>query len=138
MISFISLLEIFNVVVQDPNIFQWEAASVADAAAVNPNGIKTILAHGLSTFFIKGKAVFSNGPKSPPKNPLDCPILYNWIFDDFILADESFLKALESLKTCVLVKSNLCGKLFSSLESPITFDVSKLPQYHFLFQILIY
>ena len=41
MISFISSLEIINVVVPDPNIFLWIDGSVADAAAgtVNPNGI---------------------------------------------------------------------------------------------------
>ena len=39
-ISFISSLEIIIVVKPDPNIFLWIAASVADAAAVNPNGIK--------------------------------------------------------------------------------------------------
>ena len=50
-------------------------ASDADAAAVNPNGIKTFLANGLSTCPIKGNSVFSNGPKSLPKNPCDYPIL---------------------------------------------------------------
>ena len=53
------------------------AASVADAAAINPNGIKTLLANGLSTFPIKGNPVFSNGPTSLPKNHPDCPILSN-------------------------------------------------------------
>ena len=63
-ISFISSLEIINVVpfakseglevnirgrVLDPNIFLWIAASVADPASVNPNGIKTLLANGLSS-----------------------------------------------------------------------------------------
>ena len=38
MISFIFSLEIINAVKPDPNIFLWIAASVADAAAVNPNG----------------------------------------------------------------------------------------------------
>ena len=63
MILFYSPLETINVVVP-----------VADAA-VNPNGIKTLLANGISTFFIKGNPVFSLGPKSPPKNPPDCSIL---------------------------------------------------------------
>ena len=58
-----------------PNIFLWIAASVADADAVNPNGIKTVLANGLSTFPIKGNPVFSDDSKSLPKNPPDCPIL---------------------------------------------------------------
>ena len=40
-------------------------------------GIKTLLANGLTTFFIKGEPRFSNGPKSLPKYPSDCPILYN-------------------------------------------------------------
>ena len=39
MISFLSLLEIINAVVPDPHIFLRIAASVADATAVNPNGI---------------------------------------------------------------------------------------------------
>ena len=47
MISFISSLKIINVVSPDPNIFLWIAASVADTAPVNPNGIKTFLAHSL-------------------------------------------------------------------------------------------
>ena len=66
MVSCISSFEIISVVIPDPNIFSWIAASVADAAAVNPNGIKTLLANRLSTFPIKCKPVFSNGPKSPP------------------------------------------------------------------------
>ena len=51
MISFFSLLEIINAVTPDPNIFLWIAASVADTAAVNPNGIKTLLANGLKYNF---------------------------------------------------------------------------------------
>ena len=38
-------------------------ASAADAAAVNPKGIKSFLANGLITFFINGNPVFSNGFK---------------------------------------------------------------------------
>ena len=77
---------------------------------------------GLSAFFIKIKPVFSNGPKSLPKNAPDCPISDDRVFDNFVLADEPFAKVSQSLKTCVLVNNNLCGKLVSSLESPITFD----------------
>ena len=71
---FISSLEINNFVVPDPNIFLRIPASIADADAVNPYGIKTLLASGLSTFFIKGNPVFSNGHRSLPKNPPDCLI----------------------------------------------------------------
>ena len=120
-IPFISSLETIDVVNPDPNIFLWVAASVADAAVINPNGIKILLPNGLSTLSIKGNPVFNNGPKGLPQNPLDCCILWNWAFDSFILAEESFAKALPSLETCVLV-NNLWGKLFSSLESPIIFD----------------
>ena len=77
-----------------PNIFSWIAASFADAAAVNPTGIKTLLANGLNTFSIKGNPVFSNGPKSLPKNPSDYPMLCNWVFDNFVLAFEPFEEAL--------------------------------------------
>ena len=49
--------------------------SAADAAAVNPNRIKTLSTNGLITFFISSNPVFSNGPKSLPRNPLDCVIV---------------------------------------------------------------
>ena len=44
--SSISLFDIISVVVfPDPNIFLCIPASVADAAAINPKGIKTLLAN---------------------------------------------------------------------------------------------
>ena len=52
----------------DPKIFLCIPAFAADVAAVNPNGIKTLLANGLITLLIKGNPVFSNGPKSLPRN----------------------------------------------------------------------
>ena len=87
MISSISSLEIIKVVNPDPNIFLWIAESIADAAVVNPNGFKTLLANSLSTFLIKGNPDFSNGTKSLPKNPPNCPILCKCVFDSFILAE---------------------------------------------------
>ena len=86
--------------------------SVADADAVNQNGIKTLLANGLSIFLIKGNPVFSNGPKSLPKNPPNCTFLCNWVFNYFLSAEESFGKASRSFETWILVNNNLCGKLF--------------------------
>ena len=97
-----------------------ESVAIA-AAAVNTNGIKTILVSGFSIFFIKSNPVLSN-LKNLYKNPPDYPILCNWVFNDFTLIDEPFVKALQSFENYVLVNSNLCRKLFSSLESPITFD----------------
>ena len=107
---------------RDPNIILWIAVSVADATAVNPNGIKMLSANILSPFPIKGNPVFSNGPKSLPRNPPDCPSLCNWVFNNFILAEELFANALQSFQTYVLVNNNLCRKLYSSLEPPATFD----------------
>ena len=55
-------------------------------------------------------------------NPPYCTIFEISVFDNFVLADGLFAKALRSLDTCASVNNNLCGKLASSLESPITFD----------------
>ena len=60
--------------------------------------------------------------KSLPKNSPFCTILNNWVFGNFILAEELFVKALRSFGTCMLVNNNLWGKLFSSLESPTILD----------------
>ena len=57
------------------------------------------------------------GSKNPPK----CTILDGGHSDNFILADELFATAIQSLKTCPSV-NKLCKKLFSLLESPITVD----------------
>ena len=59
----------------------------------------------LSTFYIKEKTAFSNGPRSLPKNHPDCSISECRVFDDFILTDGPFGKALQSLKTCELVNN---------------------------------
>ena len=45
-----------------------------------------------------------------------------FLIDNFILVDKPFAKALQSFETFVLFRNNLCRKLFSSLESPTTFD----------------
>ena len=65
---------------------------------------------------MKSSLVFSNGLKSLPKSPPDSTILCNWVFDNIILAEELFAKAIGSFETCVLVNNNLCGKRFLSLE----------------------
>ena len=49
-----------------------------------------LLANGLITFPIEDNPVFSNGPKSLHKNPPN--------FDNSILAEELFAKALQVLK----------------------------------------
>ena len=97
-------------------IFLCIPASAANAAAVNPKGIKTLLANGLITFFINGNPVFSNGPSSLPKNPPYCIIFDNWVFDNFISADELFAKAIRIFETCLSVNNNLWEKLVSLLR----------------------
>ena len=57
-----------------PNIFLLMAASVGDAATVNPNLIKILLANNLNAFFFKDKPVVGNGFRSLPKKPPDCTI----------------------------------------------------------------
>ena len=47
-------------VISDPKVFFWIAASVADATAVNLNGIRTPLAKVVSTYFINGKPLLIN------------------------------------------------------------------------------
>ena len=83
--------------------------------------ILLVLKHFLSTFCIKCNPVFANGPKSLLKNPPDCPIWSSWVFNNFMLAEKLFLKALRSFETCVLVNNNLCRKLFLSLRSSAIF-----------------
>ena len=86
--------------------------------------VKTLLVNGFSTFPIKGNPVFSNGPKILPivLSLPNCPILCNWVNDNFILAVEPFAKALQSFRPCVLLNTSLCIKLFSSLKLPTTFE----------------
>ena len=52
-------------------------SSAADAAKVNPKGIKILLANGLITFFINGNPIYSNGSSNLPRNSPDCIILDN-------------------------------------------------------------
>ena len=70
----------------DPKIFFWIAAYVADATTVNSNGIKKLLASGLSTLFIKGKLFFSNGPKGLNRNHPDYSILCKLSFWKFYVS----------------------------------------------------
>ena len=93
--------------------------SAADAAAVNLKSIKMFLANGLSTFFINGNPIFMNGPRSLLRNPCDCAIVDGWVFDNFVLVDEPFLKALLSSKAFYqLIIASLI------IKSPIIFNKS--------------
>ena len=60
-------------------------------------------------------------------------------FDNFILADEPFAKALQSFENCVLVNNSLCRIFFLSFDSPTAFnEVFKVTSVPFLCEILIY
>ena len=80
-----------------------------------------ILANGFSPFPIKRNLVFVMVLKVY-LNILLIVLFYATEFLKVLLADQPFAKALRFFETCVLVNNNLCGKLFSSLESPTTFD----------------
>ena len=56
--SSISLFDIISVVFPHRKIFLCIPASATDAAAVNPNGIKTLLGNGLIKFFINSNPFF--------------------------------------------------------------------------------
>ena len=103
----------------DPNIFLCIPASAADAAAVNPKGINTLFANGLITLFISGNPVFNKGQTNLSKNLPDCIIFDNCVLENLILADQLFENTLRIVETCLSVSNNSCGKLVSSLESPI-------------------
>ena len=83
--------------------------------------LKIFLVNSLITFFIKGNPVFNNGQWSLPRNPPNCIVLDNWVFDRLVLTGELFAKALWRFTSCWSV-NNLCGNLVSSLELPIILD----------------
>ena len=55
-------------------------------------------------------------------DPRNCIILEILVFVNFILTDQLFGKASQSIKTCVSVNNKLCRRLVPSLKSPITLD----------------
>ena len=75
---------------------------------VNLNGAKALLANFLSGLFVKGILAFRNGPRNLSRNPPDCTVLDKLAFDNFILTDEFFSKAIQSFKTCLFVSNNWC------------------------------
>ena len=58
--------------------------------------------------------LFSNGPKSRPKNPHYCIILDIWVFDNLISIDDLSAKDLRRFAVCLSVYNSLWGKLASS------------------------
>ena len=108
--SFIYLFEVIKLVVPESCIFFWISASIAEAAAVIPDGAKT--------FFAKGIATFINGPanllNNDPKNPPDWIILEIWTLESFMSVDILLLNAFRSFVYCLVVSNNSWGRSFPS------------------------
>ena len=96
---FTSSFEIIKVLVQDPRIFLFIAASVADAAGVSPSTHR-----GLITDFNKGNPDFNNDAKNL-KNPPICKLV-NCAFDNLISVDVWLAKALRRFTTYLFVNNN--------------------------------
>ena len=75
--SLISSFDVISIVIPDPKMFFWIAASVPDTVGIKPYGVKALLTNVYRAHFIKGRPVFSNTPKNLLMNP-DCPILCKW------------------------------------------------------------
>ena len=76
--------------------------SAANATAVKPSGIKIHSTNNLCTYFINGKPNFVN-IQNLPRNPLDCSVLESSVFDNFVVANKLFAKALQSFRTSLAV-----------------------------------
>ena len=79
--------------------------------------MKILLPNDWSTISLKINQFFRNGRRSLPRNPPSCIFLDNWIFDNFILADQLFPKSLRRFATWLSVSNSLYGKVVSSSES---------------------
>ena len=80
--------------------------SAADATAVNPKEIKTVLTSGLITFFNSGNPVFSDGPSNLPKNSPHWIIFEIWALESYKSVDILLLNALLSFVFCLFVNNN--------------------------------
>ena len=89
-----------DIFAQEPRIFFRIPASVADAATVDPNGIKMLLANGLRIFSINGNPTFKSGLRNLLRNLLGDTLIDNWVFENLVLANELLVKALPSFETC--------------------------------------
>ena len=64
--SFISSIEIIKTFVSEQCIFFWVAASIAEAAAVIPNGAKLFFTKGTANFINRSANLLNNDPKKLP------------------------------------------------------------------------
>ena len=96
-----------------PKILFSTPAFKCNAAAVNPNCIKTFLANDLVTFFIYTKPVYIDGIRSLPRNLPGWMILNICLFYNFTLAGKLFVS--QTFKTCVLGSNSVWRKSVSSI-----------------------
>ena len=75
-----------------------------------------------------GKPAFSNGPIILHRNPPKRIILESWVFENFILADEPFAKALKTFEACLLFNNDLCEKSHHLINQPHLVKDLKLHQ----------
>ena len=108
--SLISSFEIITVAVPEPCIFFWILASIAEAAAVIPNGAKIFFAIGTATFISWPADLLNNDPKNPP----GLIILEIWALESFISVDLLLLNAFLNFVLCPVVNNNSWGKSFPS------------------------
>ena len=106
----------------------WIPVSAADATAVNPSGIKTFLDNVLSTFKVTELSLVDQEVYQFILLILffmDADSFDNFIFENyFINYYKLFSWSLQSFESCLSVNNHLCGRLVSTLESPIIFDDS--------------
>ena len=88
-----------------PLIFFCILPSIADIAAVKPNGANTFLANGIATF-INGPANLLN---NVPKNPHDCINFFICALLNFKSVAILLFIAFLNLVLCLVVNNNSCG-----------------------------
>ena len=76
--SFISLCEINKVVVPEPGIFFWILASIAEAAAVIPNGARIFFASGTATFVRVRANLLKISPDQIKQLYINWHIIFKW------------------------------------------------------------
>ena len=96
--SFFFFFKITKVVVPEPCIFFRIPASIAEAAAVIPNGAKMFFAKGTATFINGPADLLNNDPKNPSENP--------WTLESYKSVDMLLLSAFLSFPFCLVVSNN--------------------------------
>ena len=84
------------------HVFPFNLSSIAEPAAVIPNGAKNIFANRTTTF-INGPAILLN---NEPKKLPDQIVLDIWVLGNFILADILSSNAFLNFACCLAVNNN--------------------------------